>query len=165
LGCLAFAWTCIFAVPASADDDDLPVLLGTDAGAAIQVSAEPRCPEPPTRMPVVKVRWEIDATKSADAGATADLLQSTEFRVDVSKLPGFEPGSFDRYSPVPTHRKEADEKSAATALQLSVVAPNLRPGVYYAARVLAATPGGWIASETVRFLTPICPVDSADEGR
>jgi hypothetical protein len=160
--CAALLWLAAAASPAAAADPGLPVISGTDAAAAIVLSADPRCPEPPVRMPELKVRWEIDAAKAANAPDAADVLESTEFRVDVSMYRAFEEGRFDAY-PVRTELKETTSPpSNAGSVERSLVVPNLRPAVYYSARVLAATSQGWVASETVSFLTPICPVDGID---
>jgi len=160
--CAALLWLSAAAAPAAAADPGLPVLSGTDAAAAIVVTAMPRCAQPPVRMPELKLRWTVDAAKAAAIPAAADLLDSTDFRVDVSMYLAFEEGRFDAY-PVRTELKEATSApSNAGSVERSLVVPNLRPAVYYSARVLAATSQGWVASETVSFLTPICPVDGID---
>jgi hypothetical protein len=110
-------------------------------------------------MPEVKVHWKMNAAKSTSAAFAADLLESTDFRVDVSMYPRFENGKFETLTPLV---REAGTKAGASPRASSLVASNLRPGIYYSARVLAATPDGWVASETVSFLTPVCPVDGID---
>jgi hypothetical protein len=162
LACAALLWLTAAASPAAAADPGLPVISGTDAAAAIVVNADPRCAEPPVRMPELKLRWTVDAAKVAAIPVAADLLDSTEFRVDVSMYRAFEEGRFETYS-VRTELKEAASAPSGTGVaERSLVIPNLRPAVYYSTRVLAATPQGWVASETVSFLTPICPVDGID---
>lgn len=160
--CAALLWVVTSAATAAAADPGLPVLSGTDAAAAIVVSADPRCAEPPVRMPELRVRWEIDAAKAANAPGAEDVLESTEFRVDVSMYRTFVDGRFDAHFARTDLKQSADGSSGTEGLDRSLVVPNLRPAVYYSARVLAATSQGWVASETVSFLTPICPVDGID---
>ncbi len=162
IGCAALLWLAAATSTAAAADPGLPVLSGTDAAAAIVLSADPRCPEPPDRMPELKVRWEIDSAKAANAPDAADVLESTEFRVDVSMYRTFVDGRFDTHFVRTDLKQSAGGSSGAEGLERSLVVPNLRPAVYYSARVLAATSQGWVASETVSFLTPICPVDGID---
>jgi len=153
-------------IPLDADDPEIPVLTSTGASTAIIAKVEPRCAEPPIRMPEVKVSWAVDASQTSKSSRVLDLLEATEFRVDVSMFRiGFEDGQFESHHQSEVAKRTGKAADRSPTLPSSLVVTNLRPGVYYFTRVLAGTPDGWVPSEAVGFLTPICPVDGPEEGR
>jgi hypothetical protein len=116
-------------------------------------------------MPEVKVSWAIDASQTSKSTRVLDVLDATEFRVDTSIFrTGFEDGRFESHqSEHPKGARESAQHPPTSPAMLVVT--DLQPGVVYFVRVLAGTPDGWVPSEVVRFFTPICPVDSVEEGR
>lgn len=160
---ILFVALSLVAAPSSSTDPDLPIVTDLEASAAVSVESDPRCPEPPDRMPQVKVSWAIDTAGTPKSGRILDLLEATEYRVDLSMYrDGFETERFESHRPTPEVKRAGGSPEMSSARNPSFVVSNLRPGVYYTARVLIATPGGWIASDSTRFLTPICPVDGID---
>jgi len=151
----------LFPTPSYAEDTEIPVRTGTAASSAIVVKADPRCAEPPVRMPRVTVRWGIDEAVAAKSAAAGDLLASSEYRIDVTMFrDGFEGGRFESHILTAAQKRGAEAPNRPHGLENSMVVSELRAAVYYSARVLILTPDGWVASETVEFLTPICPVDN-----
>jgi len=146
--------------PSAAEDPEIPVLRDAGASSAIVVKVEPRCAEPPTRTPQVKIFWSIDTTTAQKSSRVGDLRDSTEFRIDVSMFRGgIEDGRFESHHSTAAERPAGEKSVGVTSPAGFVVVPGLRAAVYHSARVLVRTPDGWVASETVEFLTPICPVD------
>lgn len=150
----------------AADDPRIPVLTSSGASTAIIPKVDPRCAEPPIRMPEAKVSWKVDASQTSKSSRVFDLLEATEFRVDVSMFRiGFENGKFESHHQSELAKRNGEAADRSPTLPTSLVVTNLRPGVYYFTRVLVGTPDGWVASQPVGFLTPVCPVDGIDEGR
>jgi len=150
----------LLAAPSHAEDPKIPMLRDTDASSAIVVKVDPRCAEPPIRMPQVKISWTIDTTKAQKSSRVGDLRNSTEVRVDVSMFRGgLEDGRFEAHHSTAAKTLAGEKPDGGVLTEGFVVVPGLRAAVYHSARVLVRTPDGWVASETVEFLTPICPVD------
>ena len=154
------------ASPAETPEEEIPVLTDTLLSDAIVVDITPACSTVRLREPEARVTWSVETTPGLKTGSLETLQQASEFRIDYSPYPdGLQNGRFesrrlDRSSVPEQSVVKAD--GTRTLVHASVVA-ELRPGVYYRARVLMRTESGWIASTPVGFLSSVCPVDGLDE--
>lgn len=143
-----------------------PLPIETDKSGAIVVEVDPRCSEVQLRGSEARVLWGIDSSALTESMGIEYLLEADEFRIDTSKYPGgLDAGRFDSFvikgSGTLLDRPEPSTNS--TLLSHSVLARDLRAGVYYHARVLIRTPKGWLASQPVGFISSVCAVDGIEE--
>jgi len=166
---IVVAATCGLAVaasPAETPGEAVPVLTDSPLSGAILVDVTPGCSDVRLREPEARVVWSVETTPGLKADSVETLTRASEFRIDYSPYPdGLENGRFesrrlDRSSVAEQSVLKSD--GTRTRIHASVVA-ELRPGVYYRARVLVRTEDGWVASAPVGFLSSVCPVDGLDE--
>lgn len=162
---IGIAMAMVVVAPATVDaaGDDVPVLSGSRLGSSVRVEVEPRCSEVRYRSPEVKIHWSVDAGTVEGLTGSEELLSATEFRLDISKFHnGLETGRFESMAV----RTEAGTASGGGEMKTSstgsAVLDDLRPGVYYHARVLVRTPDGWVPSASTGFLSTTCPADGLD---
>ncbi len=164
---LMLALVAMTSIPLGADEG-IPVLTDRDAASVFVAEVEGRCSEVHLGVPEALLTWRIDAVKAESSAYLADLADSDEFRIDLSKFPeGLKRGHFDSLTISRTEAMRVLEFPGPGKNDgpesLAIVMPGLEPGVYYRTRVLALTPDGWIASPEVHFMSPICAVDGLDE--
>lgn len=163
---------CLLMLPgsSSASEEEAPILFDSDASSALVVEVEQRCSEERLRTIDAEVLWGFDATAKTKAVGLKELRESTEVSIDLTVYPrGFERGDFERIV-VPTEALQTQKRAQLRTGNTSTSSPahsylltNLSPGVMYSARLLVRTHRGWVPSGIVRFRTPICAVDMADE--
>jgi len=158
-----------FAVaPAVAAEEPVPVLTDSPLSASIAIEVDPRCSEISFRSPEAKVFWSLEPEGSLKSDAVAKLAEASDFRIDYTPYPdGLKQGRFksvqlnrDAAPRQPLTKADGSRTEAYTA-----VVDELKPGVFYHARVLVKTQDGWVASSPVGFLSSICPVDGLDEDK
>lgn len=156
------------ASPPDAPETPVPVLTDSPLSAGITVDVDPRCSETGFRNPEVKVSWAVEPVPGLKAEGAERLARATEFRIDYSPYPdGLERGRFESLrvdrdaAPLqPVAKADGTRREAHAS-----VVRELRPGVYYRARVLVRTDDGWVASSAVGFLSSVCPVDGLAEDK
>lgn len=167
---VAVCGLALIVVPALAAEGPAPVPVLTDSplSSAINVDVDSRCSEIRFRSPEAKVVWYVGAAPGLKADAVDALTRASEFRIDFSPYPeGLEIGRFESRL---LDRTSAPEQAVVKAdgshtRAHAAVVTELKPGVYYQARVLVKTDDGWVASSSVGFLSSICPVDGIAEDK
>lgn len=143
-----------------------PVPIETDASGLIVVEIDPRCSDVRLRGSEARVLWGIDRSEFAESMGTEYLLEADEFRIDTSKYSGgLEAGRFESMmvKGSATQLERPESSTTTSVLTHSALARDLRAGIYYHARVLVRTPDGWLASQPVGFVSPVCPADGLED--
>jgi hypothetical protein len=149
----------------SSQDDSPPALRTKDPSGALVVETEPRCSEAAFRSPEVVVRWSINPDNRTDTRDLKALLAASDFRIDYSKFPGgIDAGRFESLKVSASEAKRTPRRNSRSEFsEFSIVARDLRAGVYYSLRVLVKTADGWVTSSQVGFLSSVCPADGIED--
>jgi hypothetical protein len=150
--------------PAHADEEDIPVIGDGEAYSFVVLRATAYCPEPPAHLPAVDFRLELSEFESPPDPIIQEIFESKDVRFDLTVFRGgFKRGDFDSHQLPPFGNRSVpwDQPDTKTLGPSSTVG-DLQPGVVHFARALILIKEGWVPTETIKFTTPICPVDGLD---
>ena len=155
---------CAVVWPAHADENALPVLGNEKTYSALVLVAAAHCPDPPAHLPSVEFRVEISDFESSNDPILPEILESKDVRVELTVFRGgLKRGDSQSYplellqdGPV------APDMTGPENLTTPTMIPNLQPAVVHFARALVLVADGWVPTETIKFITPVCPVDGLD---
>ena len=164
---MALTWT-VGSLAAPAADPANVILDAADVGIALEVEVSEQCSEVHLQWPEALITWRFTDQQEMDGVSIEPISSIERFRVDVTPFPkGLAKGQFKSMNTV---RKEAIGTAKKMVVNptdeaglMAALTDRLEPAVYYRLRVLAQTSQGWVSSEEIAFMSPVCIADGIDD--